>query len=202
MKKILLYLAAICLAVSVNASVASEIEDYSSTIDIFKKSPQVEKFFDSAYGYAVFPMVGKAAWLVGFTYGKGQVYRGGYVTGTTSVYHGSLGFQGGGQVYSQIIFFQDQRAYDEFALGALEVDARAAVVVVTAGAQAQAGSTGVTGATSTGPGSSTQVGARYAKGLAVFVQSKGGLMLDVSGGVQKFTFTPIASSSSITAAGL
>ena len=38
---------------------ADEPDAFSKTIDIYKKSPQVQPFFKSAYGYAVFPTIGK-----------------------------------------------------------------------------------------------------------------------------------------------
>ena len=73
-------------------TVGAEVEDYSRTISIFKDSPAVAKFFSNAYGYAVFPTIGKAGWVVGGSYGKGQVYHGGKVTGKTSVVEGTIGF--------------------------------------------------------------------------------------------------------------
>ena len=86
---------------------ASEVKDYSSTIKVFQQSPQVQPYFKNAYGYAVFPTVGKGGLWIGGAYGKGQVYRGGKVTGTTKLVKVSLGFQAGGQAFSQIIFFQE-----------------------------------------------------------------------------------------------
>ncbi len=85
-------------------------QDYANTMKIFKASPEVRKFFDSAYGYAVFPTVGKGAFIVGAAHGTGKVYRGGKVTGITTMTDVSIGLQAGGQGYSQIIFFQDKRA--------------------------------------------------------------------------------------------
>ena len=182
------------------ASWSSEVKDYSKTIALFKQHPLIQKYFESSYAYAVFPLVGKGSFIVGYTRGSGQVYRGDFVTGFTTLNHVSLGFQGGGQVYSQILFFQDERAYEEFTRGGFEVDTRAAAVAVTAGAQAQAGSTGVTSAVSSGSETSVQRGSHYAKGFALFVQSRGGLMLDVSAGVQKFSFTPVAAAAPMVSA--
>jgi lipid-binding SYLF domain-containing protein len=192
MKKLVLSLFAVCMFGWSTLGQAGEIEDYSSTIDIFKKSPLVQEYFANSYGYAVFPSIGKGAWVVGFAYGKGQVYRRGYVTGTSSLYHLSFGLQAGGQLFSEIIFFQDERAYEEFTRGTFEFDAKAAAVAVTAGATAQAGSTGTTTSGSLGPYDANQRGASYVKGLAVFVQSKGGLLVEAALGAQRFTFTPIA----------
>lgn len=170
---------------------AAQPKDYSSTIELFRSSPVVEKFFAASYGYAVFPLIGKAGFVIGGSYGKGQVYRGGVVTGTTSVIEGSIGFQAGGQAFSEIIFFQDERAYREFISGNFEFDATAQAVAVTAGVSAQAGTTGTSAGVSTGPRSGIQAETGYVKGFATFVHAQGGLMYEFSVGGQKFTFQPI-----------
>jgi hypothetical protein len=41
----------------------AEVKDYSSTINTFKDSPAVSKFFKNSYGYAVFPTIGRPAML-------------------------------------------------------------------------------------------------------------------------------------------
>lgn len=181
---------ALILALSTPA-LAAEAQDYSSTIEVFRSSPAVAKFFDKAYGYAVFPTIGKAGFVVGGSYGQGQVYRGGKVTGKTSVIEGSIGWQAGGQAFSQIIFFQDKRAYDEFTGGSFEFDATAQAVVVTAAAGAQAGTTGAAAGASAGPKTGVQAETDYIKGMATFVHAKGGLMYEVSLGGQKFSFEPL-----------
>jgi lipid-binding SYLF domain-containing protein len=170
---------------------SAEVEDYSNTINTFKKSPAVEKFFNDSYGYAVFPAIGKAGFVIGGSYGEGQVYRGGIVTGKTSVIEGSIGFQFGGKAFSQIIFFQDKRAYDEFTSGSFEFDATAQAIVVTVGAEAQAGTTGATAGASATPSEAVQADAEYINGMATFAHAKGGLMYELSIGGQKFSFEPI-----------
>jgi lipid-binding SYLF domain-containing protein len=170
---------------------AAEVADYSETINVFKGSPAVAKFFNNSYGYAVFPTIGKAGFVVGGSYGKGQVYRDGKVTGKTAVMEGSIGFQLGGEAFSQIIFFQDKRAYDEFTSGNFEFGATAQAVVITAGVQAQAGTTGTSAGASAGPKTGVQAETEYVKGMATFVHSKGGLMYEASIGGQKFTFEPL-----------
>ena len=191
MKKIgLVFIIALTLGAS-SVFAAAEVEDYSGTINVFKESPAVAKFFDNSYGYAVFPTIGKAGFVVGGSYGKGQVYRDGKVTGKTAVMEGSIGFQLGGEAFSQIIFFQDKRAYDEFTSGNFEFGATAQAVVITAGVQAQAGTTGTSAGASAGPKTGVQAETEYVKGMATFVHSKGGLMYEASIGGQKFTFEPL-----------
>ena len=163
-------------------------DNYSDTIHVFKKSPAVQPFFKGAYGYAVFPTVGKGGIGIGGAYGKGQVYRGGKVTGTAKLFKGTIGFQLGGQAFKEIIFFEDKRAYDDFTSGEFEFDATASAVAITAGAQAKAGTEGATAGSSAGSGTGKQAKTNYRKGMAVFVHTTGGLMYEAAIGGQKFSF--------------
>ena len=167
---------------------AAGAEDYSSTINVFKSSPAVQHFFKNAYGYAVYPNIGKAGFVIGGSFGEGQVYKAGKVTGKSSVIKGSIGFQAGAKVFSQIVFFEDKRAYDEFTSGNYEFDATAQAVAITAGAEAQAGTAGSSAGASAGPKTGVQAKTSYTKGMATFVHAKGGLMAEFSVGGQKFTF--------------
>ena len=178
-------------ALLLSVSCPALADSYQNTIEVFKKSDQVKPFFKSAYGYAVFPTVGKGGFIIGGAYGQGQVYRQGKVTGSASLVKGSIGFQAGGQAFSEIIFFQDQRAYNEFTSGEFAFDASASAVAITAGAQAQAGTKGATAGASAGPATGEQAARGYTKGMAVFIHTKGGLMYEASVGGQKFSFTPI-----------
>jgi lipid-binding SYLF domain-containing protein len=160
---------------------------YTNAIEVFKKSPVVQPFFKNAYGYVVFPTVGKGGIGIGGAYGKGQVYQGGKVTGIAKLFKATIGFQLGGQAFSEIIFFQDKRAYDDFTSGNFEFDAAASAVAITAGAQAKAGTEG-TAASSGAGGPGVHAQANYRKGMAVFVHTKGGLMYEAAIGGQKFSF--------------
>ena len=191
MKKMSLNLSVAMIFGLVSLVFAGAAEDYSSTINVFKESPAVQKFFKNSYGYAVFPTIGKGGFVVGGSYGKGQVYRHGKVTGKTSVVEGSIGFQIGGKAFSQIIFFQDKRAYDEFTSGNFEFGATAQAVAITAGAEAKAGTTGKSAGASAGPKTGVQAETDWVKGMAIFVHAKGGLMAEISVGGQKFTFEPL-----------
>lgn len=161
-------------------------DNYQNTIDTFKKAPQTHPYFKSAYGYAIFPTVGKGGMVIGGAYGKGQVYRGGVVTGKTSIAQLTIGFQLGGQAYSEIIFFKDKRAYDKFTSGGFAFAVQASAVAITIGAQAQVGTKGI----SAGAGDK-QSKAKYVKGMTVFTHAKGGAMYEATIGGQKFTFKPI-----------
>jgi len=180
-------LSAMMIIVSNFANIA-QADNYSNTIKVFKNSKVVQPFFKNAYGYAVFPTIGKGGVGIGGAFGKGQVYREGKVTGTTSLIKGTIGFQVGGQVFSEILFLQDKRAYDEFTSGNFEFDATASAVAITAGVQAKAGTDGATAGASAGPASGKQAKTSYKKGMAVFVHARGGLMYEATIGGQKFTF--------------
>jgi len=180
-------LSAMMIIVSNFANLA-QADNYSNTIELFKKSKVVQPFFKNAYGYAVFPTIGKGGVGIGGAFGKGQVYRGGKVTGTTSLIKGTIGFQLGGQVFSEILFLQDKRAYDEFTSGNFEFDATASAVAITVGVQAKAGTDGATAGASAGPGTGKQAKTSYKKGMAVFVHARGGLMYEATIGGQKFSF--------------
>jgi lipid-binding SYLF domain-containing protein len=166
-------------------------DKYEDTIAVFKKSPQVQPFFETAYGYAVFPLVGKGGVVVGGSYGDGQVYQNGKLTGTAKLAKVSVGFQLGGQAFAEILFFQDKRAYDNFTSGAFEIDASASAVAVTLSAQAQTGTSGNSAGASYTPTEGVQVKTDYNDGLIVFVHAIGGLMYEASIGGQRFIFRPL-----------
>ena len=185
------FIAFLAIAALLVFSGSAAADSYSDTIAVYKKSDHVRPFFKSAYGYAVFPIVGKGGFVIGAAYGKGRVYRRGSVTGTTSMFKGTIGFQAGGQAFSQMIFFQDRRAYEEFTSGSFEFDASASAVAITAGLQAQAGTTGATAGASAGPATGEHARRGYTKGMAVFIHAKGGLMYEASIGGQRFDFQPL-----------
>ena len=173
-----------------NFSNMAQADSYSNTIEVFKKSPAVQPFLKKAYGYAVFSIVGKGGIGIGGAFGKGQVYRKGKVTGTTTLVKVTIGFQLGGQVFSQIIFFKDKRAYDDFTSGSFEFDAEVSAVAITAGVQAKIGTEGATAGASAGPRTGKKAKTKYRKGMAIFVQIKGGAMYQAAIGGQKFSFKP------------
>jgi lipid-binding SYLF domain-containing protein len=142
----------------------------------------MERFFQNAWGYAVFPTVGTGALIVGGAHGTGVVYKSirisgimhpwqskGEVVGRSKLSQGTVGLQAGGQAYSEIIFFKDKAAFNTFKDGKLKLAAQASAIAVTAGASADSD---------------------YDGGVAVFTMGKGGLMLQAAVGGQTFTFEP------------
>jgi lipid-binding SYLF domain-containing protein len=168
---------------------AAFADKYTDTIKMFREATESQGLFKNAYGYAVFPSVGKGGFFVGGAFGRGQVYVGSAVSGDTSLSQVSIGFQLGGEAFSEIIFFENKAAYDDFASGKLRFSAQAQAVAIVAGAQAQTGSTGTSSGAGV-PGSTKQFKGVYNNGMAVFVRIKGGLMYEASVGGQKFTFDP------------
>lgn len=191
MKPILLRATGALVMLFCGMSSAYAVENYSSSIAVFEKSPVCQPYFKKAYGYAMFPTIGQGAFGIGAAHGDGQVYRDGKVIGYTAMTQISIGFQLGGQAYSQIIFFEDKRAYDDFTRGNFEFDASASAVAITAGAQASAGTTGSTAGASAGPATGKQATTSYYKGMSIFVHTKGGLMYEAAVGGQKFSFKPV-----------
>jgi lipid-binding SYLF domain-containing protein len=150
-----------------------EIEKVEETVAAFReKDDGLEKFFDKAHGYAVFPTVAKGAIGVGGAHGKGMVYEKGKPVGESTVTQVTIGFQLGGQAYSEIVFFQNKEAIDRFKEGKFEVAAQASAVAVTVGASADLA---------------------YNGGVAIMTMAKGGLMYEASIGGQKFSYKPFKS---------
>ncbi len=162
-------------------------ENYADTIKVFKDAGQSSKFFNNSYGYAIFPTIGKGGFGIGGAHGAGQVYKQGKYIGDTTMTQLSFGFQAGGQAFSQIIFFQDKRALNEFTSGNFEFGAQASAVAITAAAQASTSTTGSSAGASGGKNNADTIG-KYTKGMATFTVAKGGLMYEASVSGQKFTY--------------
>ena len=149
----------------------SELEQKAyETITTFKDTdPGMKKFFDESKGYAVFPKIAKGGLIVGGAGGKGVVYQGGKIIGYSTLSQGSIGLQIGGQVFSEIVFFQSDAALDSFKEGTTEFAGTASAVAANAGASADAD---------------------YEDGVAIFTAGESGLMLQASIGGQGFSFEP------------
>jgi len=165
-------------------------DKYSDTISLFKNAGQSASFFGKSYGYAVFPTIGKAGLGIGGAHGEGRVYEQGKYVGDTKMTQLSIGFQAGAEGYSEMIFFQDKRAFDEFTSGNFELGANVSAVVITAAASGTATTTGST-ATASGGKKDAKTAGKYEKGTAIFIISKGGLMYEASVAGQKFSYKPL-----------
>jgi lipid-binding SYLF domain-containing protein len=149
-----------------------QLKNAEKTVANFKETDKsVAKFFESARGYAVFSTVGKGAIGIGGAHGSGIVFEQGEPVGETSLTQITIGFQWGGQAYSEIVFFEDKDAIDRFKEGNFELAAQASAVAVTVGASADLA---------------------YNNGVAIVTMVKGGLMYEASVGGQKFSYDPFA----------
>jgi lipid-binding SYLF domain-containing protein len=168
---------------------AAWADPYKDTVELFKNAGESGAFFQKCYGYAVFPTIGKGGLVVGGAHGEGRVYAHGQYGGDTSVTQLSVGLQAGGQAYSQIIFFEDRRAFEEFTSGHFEFGADVNAVAITAAAGASVSTTGANADVSGGKKDARTTG-KYYKGVAVFTIVKGGVMYQATVAGQKFTYTP------------
>jgi len=128
----------------------------------------MENLFNNAYGYAIFPNVGKGGIGIGGAVGNGVVYEGESIVGKAKLTQLSIGFQFGGQAYREVIFFESKADLDRFRENKIEFSAQASAVAVTEGASANV---------------------KYKEGVMIFTQQKGGLMYEASIGGQKFNFS-------------
>ena len=182
-------LASLVLAITAHSALADE---YSDTKQIFINAGESAAYFDSAYGYALFPTIGKGGVGIGGAHGSGKVFVGGKHVGNTKMTQLTYGLQLGAQAYSQVIFFQDKRAFEEVTSGNFEFGAQATAVAITASAGAQANTGGGTQASVAGgknDAATTSLG--YRKGMAIFTVAKGGLMYEATLGGQKYSYTAI-----------
>jgi lipid-binding SYLF domain-containing protein len=135
-----------------------------------EKDPSVQALLDKSVGYAVFPDIGKAGWVLGGSYGRGQVYSGGSLIGYADISEVSAGFQWGAQNFSELLIFMKQEDFDKFKGGDFSVGANVSAVALTAGA---AGTTDVS------------------KGAVALVDVKGGMMAEAAIGGQHMRFKPL-----------
>ncbi|MBN1817445.1 MAG: lipid-binding SYLF domain-containing protein [Sedimentisphaerales bacterium] len=144
--------------------------EVNETMSLFQSNyPAFETYRKDSYGYAVLPKVFKGAFWIGGAYGRGEVYEQGKMVGYCDMKQATLGFSFGGQFFREAIFFGDKAALDRFRSGQFAFSAQATAVAVETGAA---------------------VKADYKDGLAVFVMTDAGLMVDASLGGQKFKYLP------------
>ncbi len=146
--------------------------DLAGEVDATIKSlleihPGLEADFANAYGFAIFPKITKAGLGIGGAGGKGLVLENGHVIGLTKLIQATLGFQAGGQQYTQAIFFENKAALDNFTNGKFKFSSEASAVALKAGV-----STNVV----------------YHEGVATVIESEKGAMFEASLGTQKFKY--------------
>lgn len=162
-------------------------DKYEDALTSFKQSPKSSTYFEKAYGYAIFPDVGKAGFIVGGEHGKGRVYEKGKLVGEASITSVSVGAQAGAKEYAEIIFFHKQEDFLKFRGGEFQLAGNAEATLITMNASASAGTE-----TSSAEASTTKynaaTGGGYNNGVAVFVITRGGLMAGVAVAGQKIKY--------------
>ncbi len=131
------------------------------------RHPDLIREFERAYAYAVFPEMGRASLVLGVSFGRGIVFEQEKPIGVANLTQITLGVQVGGQTFSEIVFFPDKASLDRLKRGAYAFDGNASAVLVKAAATPTTNFPGVT-----------------AKAY-----SQGGMLLELSMGVQKLSFT-------------
>jgi lipid-binding SYLF domain-containing protein len=173
-KSFTLLLMFIGVIASVNAQSDSKKKKIVSDSEVAKKEfikadDKMNGLFSKAYGYVIFPNVGKGAVGVGGAAGTGAVYERDTLIGTAKLTQVSVGLQLGGQAYREVIFFEDIKAMDRFKKNKIEFSAQVSAVAAASGASANA---------------------KYVEGVLVFTMQKQGIMYEASLGGQKFKFDP------------
>lgn len=171
---------------STQALAAASLEKCLQTLEKFRQLGDVPEMMAQSYGYAVLPTIGKGGIGIGGAGGTGCVFKGGRHTGNVSMGQITIGWQLGGQAYSQIILFKNVDTYNEFTRGQFEFGVDATAVALTYGASAGASTKGA----SASAGDTKAVGS-WKRGMAVYTLAKGGLMYEASIGGQKFAFKPL-----------
>ena len=176
MKVIKLFLSLLVFSFCVSFSTQAQVGGWDPELtgksqaaldSMLKDTPKLNTFVLEAYGYVVFPTVTKAGLGIGGAAGKGVVYKGGQKVGTAKLKQASIGFQAGGQQYSEVIFFEHEKAFEHFRNGNLKFDAQASAVAIKSG---------------------VSLDAAYVDGVAIFTRAKGGLMYEASVGGQHFSY--------------
>jgi lipid-binding SYLF domain-containing protein len=176
----------ICLLLGTTAHAAATLDDCRATLAKFKEMGDVPKMMAESYGYAVLPTIGKGGIGIGGAAGTGCVFAQGSHIGNVSMGQVTIGWQLGGQAYSQIILFKNADTYQEFTSGNFEFGAEATAVALTYGAGAAASTQG----TSASAGDTKAKGA-WKRGMAIYTLAKGGLMYEATIGGQKYKFKPL-----------
>lgn len=147
-----------------------ELAEARRAVVDFQREPDLGPYFRDAWGYAVFPTIGKAAFVFGGAHGTGKAFERSKVVGNVKISKATIGLQIGGEVYSEIVFFRDRNAFEKLKKGEATLHADASAAVATAGANVESA---------------------WDDGVAVFARSKGGLIASAAVGAQSLRFKPI-----------
>jgi lipid-binding SYLF domain-containing protein len=178
MKKVLLAVAAVLAVPSCASTPKSAGEQHTlenkavATLnEMQQRSPGLSNALQSAYAYAVFPDVGKGAFIVGGAGGVGVLYEHGMPTGNVKISKASFGASVGAESMAELVILGDQNAVNQLKSGSFDLGANVQAVVLTSGGAAPTGTV---------------------RGTRVFIMPRGGAMVDVSVAGQRISFEPLA----------
>ncbi len=138
----------------------------------FRDTGSLDRYFDAAVAYAVFPGSVRAGVGFGGAFGRGWLFEEGEVTGRVQLAEFFAGPQLGGQAYRSILFFRDLKSLDQFKKGRFEFSGQSNAALLTAG---------------------VALTPSYSQDVALFTQVRGGLLLEASVGAHRYDFFPLAS---------
>lgn len=151
-------------AATFNAETATLVERLSSD------NARLADLFDTAAGYAVFPVVGEGGLLIASGWGRGAVYEKGELIGYASVHEHSIGAVLGGEKWTLVIFFQTKETLDEFEKGKFAWNAKADAVAGDSGANTNT---------------------KYTDGVLLLHIDPAGLMGNASAGFSNYKFVSV-----------
>lgn len=154
---------------SQNTSDSLVSDSLNAKATISKNHPNIAELFSNSTGYAIFPNVGKGAYVIGAASGNGTVYQNGKLIGYADMKQLDVGLQLGGKAFIEVIFFQTQTALDHFKQGNFELSGNASAVILEEGVSKSVD---------------------FQDGVGVVTKSKAGAMAGISVGGQKFEFFP------------
>lgn len=131
------------------------------------KHPELKRTLQKAYGFAVFPSVGRASLVMGGARGYGEVFEQGEIIGTTRVTQVTVGVQVGGQTFSELLIFERKPSLKAFKASPMAFNANASALFIAGGS-----------------------GTTDFKDVTAHAYTRGGMLLEASLGGQKFRFFP------------
>jgi lipid-binding SYLF domain-containing protein len=152
-----------------SSELSTDVKD--ARADFLNSDDTLAQALANASGYAIFPNVGSGAAFFGAAAGKGELFEKGnpHPLGDVALNQVSVGAQAGGEVYSELILFQDPVALNNFKQSNFQFAARVSAVAAAEGVSANA---------------------KYEQGVIILTLPQSGLMTQASIGGQEFDFTP------------
>lgn len=150
---------------SEDRKIISDAERAKQTL--IQEDSGIRDLFNNSVGYAIFPNVGKGAYIVGGASGNGAVYQNDKLIGMTDLKQLDVGLQLGGQAFIQVLFFKTTEALQRFKEGNFKLSGTASAVALDKGRAKSI---------------------EFRDGVGVVTMPKAGAMVEVSVGGQKFNF--------------